>query len=67
MSKILVNFPANPLFLTLATGAKAKTRDCKADNQELGPSCIKSTFFPTPHNILHANARVLYKELDGDA
>jgi hypothetical protein len=45
MGKIIINFPANPLFLVLATGANAKTRDREADNQEFGPSSIKSTFF----------------------
>jgi hypothetical protein len=45
MSKIIINFPANLLFLALATGANAKTRDHKADNQELGLSSIESTFF----------------------
>jgi hypothetical protein len=58
MGKIIINFPGNPLFLALATGANTKTRDRKADNQELGLSSIESTFFgrfwPTPCNILHA-------------
>ena len=71
MSKIIIKFPRNPLFLALATGASTKTRDHEADNQELGPLSIKLTFFgrfwPTSCNILHADAYVLYKELNGKA
>jgi hypothetical protein len=33
MSKFIINFPANPSFLVLATGANAKTRDREVDNQ----------------------------------
>jgi hypothetical protein len=71
MSKIIIKFPRNPLFLALAIGANAKTRDCKAFNQELGPSSIKLTFFgqfqPLLAIFLHANARVWYKELNSNA
>jgi hypothetical protein len=42
---LLSIFPPNLLFLALAIGANAKARDPEANNQELGPSSIKSTFF----------------------